>query len=208
MIKLYGHATRTAANVLKLRAALAEAGVEYGYVALDLSKGDQRQPEFLAINPHGKVPALVDGDLALAESDAILWYVGEKFPAAAMLPSTCQSRAIVMQWCAFASTGLYTASYDIHVHTTWAEPANRSAFVAERGRVALDRALAVLDKRLSGREFVADAGFSVADYAVAAVVLMIRTRGQTDLAKYSNVMAHLARIEARPAWKQAIGPTP
>ena len=68
MIKLYGHASRTAANVLSTRAALAEAGVEYGYVALDLSKGDQRQPEFLAINPHGKVPALVDGDFSRWQS--------------------------------------------------------------------------------------------------------------------------------------------
>ena len=66
----------------------------------------------------------------------------------------------------------------------------------------------MLDKRLSAREFVADAGFSVADYAVAAVTLMIRTRGQTDLAKYSNANAHLTRIESRPAWTQAIGPTP
>jgi len=83
------------------------------------------------------VPALVDGDFALAESDAILWYVAEKHPSVGLLPQDPQGRARVLQWCDFASTCLYVASSEIFVHTSFAEPANRSAFVLQRARAAL-----------------------------------------------------------------------
>jgi len=208
MLTLYGHAGHTAANILKIRAALAEAGADYRYKVLDLAKGEQQSAEYLAINPHGKVPTLVDGAFALPESDAILWYVAEKFPQASMLPGDVQGRARVLQWCEFASSSLYTASYEIHIHTTSAEPANRSAFVLERARVALSRALGVLEKRLVGREYVAVDTFSIADFAVAAVVHMLRTRGQLDAAACPNVAAHAERIAARPAWQKALVATP
>ena len=155
MLTLYGHANRTAANVLKIRAALAEAGLDYRYVALDLSKGDQHKSEYLAINPHGKVPVLVDDDFALPESDAILWYLAEKCPAAALLPTDVRERARVRQWCDFACSSLYVSSYELYLHTQYGDPANHSAWVAERAKAALARAVGVLENRLAGRQFVA-----------------------------------------------------
>jgi glutathione S-transferase len=208
MLTLYGHQNRTASNTLKIRIALAEAGADYRYVGVDLAKGEQKTPEFLAINPHGKVPVLVDDDFALPESDAILWYVGEKFPAAKLLPGDARGRARVVQWCDFASTAVYVASYDIHLHTSWGDPANHSPWVAERGKAALARALAVLDKRLAGREFVAVDVFSIADIAIGCIVNMLRTRTQVDLSAYPNVTAHFARVSARPAWAKAMSETP
>ena len=118
MLTVYGHATRTAANILKLRAVLAEAGADYQYKALDLANGEQHAPWYKAINPHGKVPVLLDEDFALPESDAILWYLAEKFPQLGLLPSDPKGRARVLQWCDFASASLYVASYEIHIHTT------------------------------------------------------------------------------------------
>jgi glutathione S-transferase len=208
MLTLYGHPRRTAANILKIRVALAEAGAEYRYSLVDLAKGEQHTPEYLAVNPHGKVPALTDDDFALAESDAILWYVAETFPKAALLPADTQGRARTLQWCAFASTALYTASYDIHLHTSYGDPANHSAWVAERGRKAVDRAIAVLDTRLAGREFVATDAFTIADIAIAAVILMLKTRSQITTADYPNVMAHFERVSARPSWAKAVAETP
>jgi glutathione S-transferase len=208
MLTLYGHSKRTAASTLKIRIALAKAGAEYRYAVVDLANGQQHTPEYLAVNPHGKVPALLDDDFALAESDAILWYVAEKFPAAKLLPSDARGRARVLQWCAFASTGLYTASYDIHLHTSYGDPANHSAWVAERGRKALDRALAVLDKRLAGREFVATDAFTIADIAIAAAIHAIQTRSQIAPSAYPNVRAHFERISARPSWEKAMADTP
>ncbi len=208
MITLYGHGSRSAANILKIRAALAEGGVDYGYVVVDLAKGEQHKPDFVAINPHGKVPVLVDDGFALPESDAILWYVAEKYPSAKLLPAELQHRARVLQWCNFASTSLYSQSYDLYTHTTGAELANRSAFVAQRARGALDRALAVLEKRLSDREFVATDALTIADLAIAAVVHMLRTRSQIDSPAYPRVTAHHERVAQRPAWRKALADTP
>jgi glutathione S-transferase len=207
-MKLYGHARRTAANVLKIRAALSEAGVDYDYVVLDLAHGDQKRPEYLAINPHGKVPVLVDDDFVLPESDAILWYVAEKYPTAGLLPADPRGRARVLQWCDFASSGLYVWSYDHFTHTSQAEPANRSAWVAGRARAALDRALGVLEQRLAGRQFVASESLSIADFGVAAVILMLETRSELEPAAYPNIRTHYQRIAARPAWIEAVADTP
>jgi glutathione S-transferase len=208
MLTLYGHANRTAANVLKLRAALAEAAIDYRYIALDLSKGDQHKPEYLAINPHGKVPVLVDDDFALPESDAILWYLAEKYPAAALLPADLRQRARVRQWCDFACTSLYTSSYELYLHTDYGDPANHSSWAAERARTALARALGVLDKRLAGRQFVATDALSIADLGVAAVVLMLHNRKQLTASDAPNIEAHYRTVSGRPAWAAAIADNP
>ena len=76
-LKLYGPVNRLSPNTLKLRVALAELDAVYEYLPVDLAKGEQLTPEFLAINPHGKVPVLVEDDFILPESDAILFYVAE-----------------------------------------------------------------------------------------------------------------------------------
>ena len=81
-MKLYGHVNNKSSSTLKIRAALAEAGVPFDLVPVDLDKGEQKTPAFLTINPHGKIPVLVDGDFALPESNAILWYLADAYPAA------------------------------------------------------------------------------------------------------------------------------
>src|SRR6185369_8898719 len=126
-MKLYGSMAIKAFNTMKIRAALAEAGAAYDYVPVDLPKGEARTPAFLAMNPHGKIPVLVDGDFTLAESDAILWYVAEKYPQAKLLPADARGRARVLQWCSFASTGLYAGYLQA-----------RMPEVAEKGRAAID----------------------------------------------------------------------
>ena len=85
-MKLYGSSNTRSFNTLKIRFALAEVGAAYDFVPVDLAKGESHTAEFKSINPHGKVPVLVDGDFALPESDAILWYVAEKDPGAKLLP--------------------------------------------------------------------------------------------------------------------------
>jgi len=208
MLTLYGHSNRTAANVLKLRAALAETGLDYQYVALDLSQGEQHKPEYLAINPHGKVPVLVDDDFALPESDAILWYLAEKCPAAKLLPADLHARARVRQWCDFACSSLYTTSYELYLHTQYGDAANHSTWVAERAKTALTRALGVLEKRLAGRQFVATETFTIADLDVAAVVHMLHTRAQLNLSEYPNIEAHYRAVSQRPAWVAALADKP
>jgi len=86
-MRLYGSSNGKSFNSLKLRVALAEIGAKYEYIPVDLERGEQKRPEFLRLNPHGKVPVLADGDFVLPESDAILWYLGEKYPEATLLPA-------------------------------------------------------------------------------------------------------------------------
>src|SRR4051812_45747222 len=102
-MKLYG-----CPNTRSLRAtwALEEAGAQYEYILVDLFKGAARTPQFLAINRGGKLPVLVDGDLRLSESAAIIVYVAEKFPAAALMPRETAALAQCVQWMSFAITEL------------------------------------------------------------------------------------------------------
>src|SRR5436190_3837027 len=134
MIKLYGHLNRLSPNTLKLRAALAEAGHDYEYVPVDLAKREQHRPEFRALNPHGKVPVLVEDDFVLPESDAILWYIAERFPEAHLLGAGARERARTLSWCDFASTALYPSYYDAYFHTQGGAVEKRVPALAESGQ--------------------------------------------------------------------------
>ena len=140
-MKLFGSVNKRSFNTLKIRAALAEARAAYDFVPVDLPRGEARTPAFLAMNPHGKIPVLVDGELALAESDAILWYVGERFPDAGLLPANdgtlaaVQGRASVLRWCVFASSALYAAYLEWWTFGHGTEPDKRVAEIAD-GAVA------------------------------------------------------------------------
>src|SRR6185436_8246030 len=175
MLKLFGGTNRIAISTLKIRVALAEAGAPYEYIPLDLTKGQQREPAFLAINPHGKIPVLVDGDFALPESDAILWYVAESFPAAHLLGPTVRDRARALEWCDFASTGLYAAYYDLHAHVLSLPEEKRIPAVAEGARQRLVRGLKVLERALSERPWLAGS-YSIADIANAVVLRGLKER--------------------------------
>jgi glutathione S-transferase len=205
MLKLYGHANKLSINTLKIRVALAEAGAPYEYVTVDLAAGEQRRPAFLALNPHGKVPLLVDGDFVLPESDAILWYVAESFPAARLLGTTPRDRARALEWCDFASTGLYPAYYDVHTHTLSAPPEKRIAAVAESARQRVARGLKVLEEVLAKGEWLAGA-FSIADLGNAVVLRGMRERipDLYDAASSPHTEAWFQRVTARPGWKSAL----
>lgn len=210
-LKLYGHLNRLSPNTLKLRVALAELDAVYEYHPVDLAKGEQLAPEFLAINPHGKVPVLVEDDFILPESDAILFYVAERFaqgiddarPGPRLLATGARERARTLQWCDFASTTLYPAYHDVYLHTQAAPPEKRLAVVAEGGQKRFDRAMAVLDRVLADRPFLVDT-FSIADIATAAVMRAARERVAYAADAHPAIEAWYARIIGRPAWKTAL----
>src|SRR5262249_40041859 len=140
----------------KLRLALAESDAAYEYRPVNLDAGEQRRPEFLALNPHGKIPVLVDGDFVLAESDAILFHLGEAFPAARLLPPAGdgsaparQARARIVQWCDFASTGLYQAYLDVYIHKVVGTPDKQVSWIGDAALKKLERQLDVLQTVLA-----------------------------------------------------------
>ena len=208
-MKLYGSTNKKSFNTLKIRAALAEAGVAYELVPVDLDKGENKTPEFLTINPHGKVPVLTDGDFALPESNAILWYIAESHPASGLAPKSDGSRAAIRarariaQWMDFAQTTLYAA------YAEWwnaaLDPKERNPVVAEKALGKIHRGLAVMESVLATRPFLATPDFSMADLSNASMVFALKRRLSDDtLVKYERVRAWYDRVASRPSFASSI----
>ena len=147
-MKLYG-----CPNSRSLRAAwaLEEAAAEYEYVHVDLFKGAARTPEFLALNPAGKVPVLVDGELTLTESGAIIDYIGEKFPASGLAPRNAAARANCLRWMFFAQTELEQPLWTIAKHRFALPKDKRIAGIEATARWEFALAAKLLDGALADR---------------------------------------------------------
>ena len=205
-MKLYGSANNLSFNTLKIRFALAEIGAPYELVSVDLGKGESRTADFKRLNPHGKVPVLLDGDFALPESDAILWYLGEKYHDANLLPrldggAALQARAQIMRFLGIASTAFYPAYSEWWTATNSDDPAKRSPLAADSALVKVKRALDVLEATLASGEHLVD-GFSLADVANVSILFSLKRRMQIDpLAGHERVSAWYQRVTARPTWQ-------
>ena len=207
-IKLHGSANTKSFNTLKLRFALTEIGVAFEFVPVDLGKGESRTPDFIRINPHGKVPVLVDGDFALPESDAILWYLGEKYPDAGLLPrldgspAALQARAQILRFLDIASTSFYPAYSDWWNATNSDDPAKRNPAAADAALAKVTRALGVLEKTLAAGDYLVG-GFSLADIALASILFSLKRRMPNDpIAGHERVRAWYQRVTARPSWQE------
>ena len=186
--------------------ALEELALPYEYVQLDGKKQEQRSAAMLAVNPHGKVPALVDGDLKLFESGAILLYLGSRYGAAKGLwPSGGQANADAVCWTVWAMTelGSYMMQFLYHGLDTPVsyKPEDRSQAAAAYNRAQLDRLLDALEARLESRDYLMGA-FSLVDVAVASW-LLLGTKLGLPLAGHPRVAAWCERCAARPAFQRA-----
>ncbi len=192
--------------------ALAEAGVAYTPHPITAPNGENREAPYLALNPMGKVPALVDGDVQLWESNAINWYVAEKHPAARLLPAALAGRASVQRWLMFQAGHVTPACAALfrrtnqRVRAVWKTDSDDQSHAW--GQKELGRYLPVLDRALAGRDWL-EGDFSLADIAYAPHLAMIATRNAQgeaafDFAPTPNVQAWLQRLWARPAWKKAV----
>lgn len=193
MLKVYGcPMTRS----LRALWALEEAGAEYEYVVVDLGRGDGRQPEYRAVNPGGKVPALVDDDLVLTESAAIVSYIGEKFPASGLTPDDLQAHAVQCQWLAFAISELEQPLWMLAKHRFVLPEQLRLPAIEPAARWEFDKAAGVLEQRLQGREYVAADHFTGADILIGHTLAWARKYEMLN----SAVLADYAdRVLARPA---------
>ena len=187
--------------------ALEELGLAYEYVQLDRGKQEHRAPAFLAVNPHGKVPALVDGELKFFESSAILLYLGNRYGAEKHLwpaPHT-QAHAEAVSWTVWAGAelGNYMMQYLYHGLDTPVsyKPEDRSKAAAEYNRSQLDRLLDALEARLDGRGDLLGA-FSLVDVAAASWLLLGTMLGM-PLERHPRVAAWCKRCAERPAFKRA-----
>jgi glutathione S-transferase len=187
--------------------ALEELGLPYEYVELDAKKQENRSPKYLAINPHGKVPALVDGEQSFFESGAILLHLGTKYGVEKkMWPAGGgQARADAVSWTVWAMTelGPYMMQYLYHGLDTPVsyKAEDRSKASADYSLSQFNRCLDAIEARIEGREYLLGA-FSLVDVA-ASSWLALGTMFGLKLERHPRVAAWCRRCTERPAFKRA-----
>jgi len=198
MIDLYFWATP---NGKKISVALEELELAYKVHPINIGRGEQFAPEFLAISPNNRIPAIVDhapaggGEpLSVFESGAILIYLAEK--TGKLLPTDVRSRAQVLEWLMWQMGGIGPMFGQANHFVAYAP--ERIPYATTRYVNETKRLLKVLDTRLTGREFVAGA-YSIADIASYPWVVSARDRLIKDEFEYPNVARWLDAIGARPA---------
>ncbi|MBD2501354.1 glutathione S-transferase family protein [Anabaena azotica] len=182
MLKLYGGAFSRASIV---KWYLEELEVPYEFVLLDMQAGEHRSPEYLKINPIGKVPAIVDGDFQLWESGAILLYLNDKYSQTSLSP---EERGIISQWVAFANATL-----------------GPGIFVEANREKEMPRLLTPLNEIFQHQPFMLGNEFTVADVAVGSILAYIPTFLKLDLSDYPAVANYIKQITERPAFQKSIG---
>lgn len=192
MIDLY---TWTTPNGRKVSIALEELGLPYTAHAVDISKDEQFRPDFLEIAPNNRIPAIVDREsgLSLMESGAILIYLADK--AGQLLPRQGEARYRVIEWVMWQMGGLGPMAGQAH-HFLRAKK-GASAYAEERYVGEAKRLYGVLDRRLAGRDFIADA-YSIADIACWPWVSRHEWH-EVDIAAFPNVKRWYVAIAGRPA---------
>ncbi|HUB88821.1 MAG TPA: glutathione binding-like protein [Dyella sp.] len=197
MIDLYFSATP---NGLKAKLFLEEALLPYRVLPVSLSKGEQFKPEFLAISPNNKIPAIVDhapaggGEpVALFESGAILLYLAEKIGR--FITQDIHGRAEVLQWLFWQMAGLGPMAGQIGHFNVYAP--EKVPYAIERYTRETARLYGVLDRRLADRPFIAGE-FSIADIACYPWIVPHEAHGQ-DLAAFPHLQRWFAGMATRPA---------
>jgi glutathione S-transferase len=187
-------------NPQKITFALNELGLDCELVPVDLAKGEHRRPAFLAINPAGRVPVLVDGDLRLSESQAILAYLGEK--TGRLWPQSPAGRAVALQWLFYLAHHIMPAAgqaaLPLRARISGIAPDEAAA---TQGRGQLNAALPVVEASLANNEWLLGAEFTLVDCAYCPILNVIDKAG-FSFAEFPRVGGYLERLRARPAWQQ------
>ena len=204
MIDLYYAPTP---NGWKITIMLEECSLPYRIIPVNLGKGDQFKPEFLAISPNNRMPAIVDDDgpqgerISVFESGAILLYLGEK--AGKFLPTHTAERIKVLEWLFWQVGGLGPMAGQVSHFVNYAPnfPGDHS-YSEKRYKNEYDRLLGVMDNILSEREYLAG-DYSVADMASFPWVTAYK-RYEIDLNKFSNVRRWFDDLKNRPAVRKGM----
>jgi glutathione S-transferase len=181
---------------LRARWTLQELEVDFESIKINLPAGDNQRPEFLALNPAGKLPVLVDGDLVLTESVAIVVYLAEKYPAKGFLPAGLEQRAQVNRWLLFAVTELEQPLWRIARHTFLYEEARRVPADVPVAAQDFTEMAAVLEKHMQRRQFIVGDRVTVADF-VAAYTLDWANEAEL-LGDFPTLKAYMERMYSRP----------
>lgn len=182
MLKLYGGA-RSRASIIQWY--LEELALPYEFILLDMQAGEHLQPEYLAINPIGKVPALVEGDFKLWESGAIVLYLSQKYGKG---PESLEKQAEIVQWVIFANATL-----------------GPGIFIEASRERETPRLLKPLEQIFEKQPFLLGDELTAADIAVGSILAYIPIMLKMDLSAYPAILDYMKRLSERPAFQKTIG---
>ncbi|MCZ7563259.1 MAG: glutathione binding-like protein [Burkholderiales bacterium] len=192
-------------NGHKIHIMLEETGLEYRVHAVNIGAGDQFKPEFLAISPNNKIPAIVDAEgpdgrpISLFESGAILLYLAAK--SGKLLPEGIRDRYAVLQWLMFQMGHIGPMLGQAHHFRAYAP--EKLAYPVERYTKEAQRLYGVLDKRLGESEYVGCGEYSIADIAIMPWLRSHERQG-VAMDAYPNVKRWFDRLNARPAVQRGL----
>jgi glutathione S-transferase len=152
---------------IRVRWMLQELGLDFESITVNLAAGEHRRPEFLKINPAGRVPVLVDDDLVLTESVSIVLYLAEKYPHKGLLPTDIKQRSQVYRWLLFTATELEQPLWRITRHTSLYPEHLRLPAEVSLARQDFTDMVAVIEDHMQERQFIVGDTVTIADFVCA-----------------------------------------
>jgi glutathione S-transferase len=195
---------RTSPNTRRVRLTARVLGLQLQEQHLDLAKGEHKTAQYLAFNPNGAIPTLVDGDFVLSESRAIMQYLVSKQPESGLLPRDQRSNADVVRWqfwdSSHFSPPLGSLAFQLIIKPLLGL-GRPDAGKVEEALTEFRRFAAVLDQRLDGRQYVVGGALTLADLTLAAS-LMYAQQSDLPLGHFPNLQAWFSRISDLDAWRK------
>src|SRR5437899_12165301 len=205
-MQLYYHPNSL--NCVNVLATANQLGMQLDLQLVDLLKGAQKDPAYLALNPNGRVPTLADGDFILWESNAIMQYLAGKKPGNSLWPVDDRARADVSRWQFWQAFHWTRATGTLVWENMVKRFLNAGAPDPAKIKEAEDlfhSLAAVLDGHLKSRDYLVGSQPTLADFSVAAPLIYAQP-GRFPLEKYGNIRSWYGRIEKLDAWKKALPP--
>lgn len=198
MLKFYYSA---APNPTKIALFLEEAGMQFEAIPVDTRKGDQHKPDYLAINPNAKVPAIVDGDATVFDSSAILLYLAEK-TGKFLPPKGDKARGELLSWLMFVASGIGPFSGQA-VHFRQYAP-EKIPYAINRYMYEAQRHYGILEARLAKEKYMVGGAYGIVDMAVWGWARLIPVAlGENGWTNFPNLKRLVDEISARPAAARA-----
>ena len=195
-------------RAFKVIALKNHLGIECETQFVDLGKGDQLTPEYVAMNPNKKMPMLEDDGFVLWESNAILFYLASKKPERGLWPSDVRRQADVIRWLAWESAhwdaeSLGMVGYEKVSRVVLHQPGSADPALIARGEENFARFAEVLDTSLKGRKWLVGETPTIAEFAIGAWI-PVASRLELPIAKYREIGRWYERLAALPGWRESM----
>jgi len=202
VLTVYGRTNSV--NVQKVLWCLAELALQHTRVDAGLEHGKNTEPWYLALNPNGKVPLLVDGAFTLWESNTIVRYLASKHGMGSLCPTSLETRALAERWMDWQLSTLVPPVSIVFQNLIRRRAAERDAAAIERNTREANRAMALLDEHLQSRPYVAGESFTMGDIPVGATAHRWLEIPAIDRPPLAAVRAWRARLAERPAFRSHV----